>query len=289
MRYVMLGVVAAALLVGCAPTAGPIMPHVVGLQLDAAESSIQSAGYPDDLDVVGGGLFGILDKGNWQVCQQNPPADRAITEKPSLTVERSCTKESAAPSSTGGPKPTSSGGAVPSSTAPAPVESRVAAAPSPSATVTFDWSDFEKRLHFDQTARFEVDDVTIEVKIGAPVRFTPGKDAFVREVYSNLLRDGELREHSAFFPVTISNRSSTKPFDTDFVFSTVREDPPVNHNVEGEIIVHDGDVSGLAYLPQEIAPGQSVTLKDGFSLHNLDRVTYIFKASPTTIEFGAVR
>lgn len=69
------------------------MPDVVGSPLDAAKSDIERAGYGSDLEVLGGGLFGIVDDSAWIVCEQLPAAGEAITKQPRLTVDRSCGDE----------------------------------------------------------------------------------------------------------------------------------------------------------------------------------------------------
>lgn len=97
---------------GCGSPPPKVMPDVVGLQLDTAISDIERAGIKEDPEIIGGGVFGVLNKSNWQVCEQLPKPGEAVAVKPRLTVERSCEQESGAPS-------------------PAPVE----ATPSPSAAV----------------------------------------------------------------------------------------------------------------------------------------------------------
>jgi len=69
------------------------MPDVVGSPLDTAKSDIERAGYGSDLEVLGGGLFGIVDDSAWIVCEQLPAAGEAITKQPRLTVDRSCGDE----------------------------------------------------------------------------------------------------------------------------------------------------------------------------------------------------
>jgi beta-lactam-binding protein with PASTA domain len=69
------------------------MPDVTGQQLDAALSAIESAGFTDDVDVESGGMFGVVDESNWQVCEQSPAAGEPLTSPPSLTVDRSCDNE----------------------------------------------------------------------------------------------------------------------------------------------------------------------------------------------------
>lgn len=86
-----------------------MMPNVVGSPLDTAKSDIERAGFQSDVEVLGGGLFGILDDSAWTVCEQLPAAGETMTDKPRLTVDRSCPDEptaddSAEPSAT--PEPT---------------------------------------------------------------------------------------------------------------------------------------------------------------------------------------
>lgn len=85
-------VAAFALAVGlgaCGSNEAAVMPDVVGQQLDVALSDIERAGFNDDVEVVGGGTFGVVDKSNWQVCEQLPAAGQDV-EEPRLTVDRSC-------------------------------------------------------------------------------------------------------------------------------------------------------------------------------------------------------
>ena len=67
-----------------------VMPEVVGQQLDAALTAIEDAGFEDDVDVGGGGMFGVVDESNWTVCDQTPAAGASITDAPQLAVDRSC-------------------------------------------------------------------------------------------------------------------------------------------------------------------------------------------------------
>ena len=66
------------------------MPEVTGLKLDVALSDIERAGFDDEVEVLGGGTFGVLDESNWQVCEQSPAAGEAVTDSPRVTVDRSC-------------------------------------------------------------------------------------------------------------------------------------------------------------------------------------------------------
>jgi hypothetical protein len=85
-------------LVGCSGDKDRAMPDVAGKKLDAALSDIKQAGFKDDVDVDGGGAFGIIDKSNWEVCEQTPAAGEALTKAPRLKVERDCNKQDDEPS-----------------------------------------------------------------------------------------------------------------------------------------------------------------------------------------------
>ena len=72
--------------VGDASTDAVIMPDVVGKQLDVALSDIERGGIDDEVEVLGGGTFGVIDESKWMVCEQLPslPAP-ASTEPPPST------------------------------------------------------------------------------------------------------------------------------------------------------------------------------------------------------------
>lgn len=97
-------------LAGCGSGKPAVMPDVVGSSLDAAKSDIERAGFGDDIEVLGGGVFGIIDDSNWMVCEQLPAEGKPLTEPPRLTVDRSCdggTDEEPAPESESpAPEPT---------------------------------------------------------------------------------------------------------------------------------------------------------------------------------------
>jgi PASTA domain len=81
-------------LVGCGSDAkDTVMPDVTGQQLDVALSDIERAGFSQDVEILGGGMFGVVDESNWQVCEQLPAAGKPISEEPRLTVDRSCGDE----------------------------------------------------------------------------------------------------------------------------------------------------------------------------------------------------
>lgn len=85
--------VSSAVLVSLAGCSGgdPItMPDLVGMKLDAAKTGVQKAGFDEDVEVDGGGMFGIVVESNWTVCSQEPASGEDITDAPQLTVDRSC-------------------------------------------------------------------------------------------------------------------------------------------------------------------------------------------------------
>lgn len=89
-----LAVVIIVSLAGCGSTQ-KVMPSVVGLRLDIALSDIERAGVKDKVEVLGGGVFGVLDKSSWQVCDQTPAAGVVVTVVPRVTVDRTCNTASA--------------------------------------------------------------------------------------------------------------------------------------------------------------------------------------------------
>lgn len=77
-----------------------VMPDVVGRQLDFALADIEEAGVDEEVDVKGGGTFGIVNESNWKVCEQTPAAGKAVEAAPVLKVDRSCPGDEAAAAAT---------------------------------------------------------------------------------------------------------------------------------------------------------------------------------------------
>jgi PASTA domain len=89
MRY--RGVLAAAILVallagGCGGEANRV-PDVEGKRLDVAQEVLDDAGL--GYEVIGGGVFGVVVRSNWEVCEQRPGAGRRA-KSVDLIVARSC-------------------------------------------------------------------------------------------------------------------------------------------------------------------------------------------------------
>lgn len=69
---------------------GPVMPDLVGRRLDRAKSDIKRAGFDGEVEILGGGVLGVLRESNWVVCEQLPDAGEAMRDAPRLTIDRSC-------------------------------------------------------------------------------------------------------------------------------------------------------------------------------------------------------
>ena len=72
------------------------MPDLVGKHLDVALSDVERAGFGDEVEVLGGGTFGVVNESNWTVCSQEPASGSRISSPPRVTVERSCDSEAGA-------------------------------------------------------------------------------------------------------------------------------------------------------------------------------------------------
>jgi len=95
----MLGLSTVAMLVvvaaGCgagedASSPAVVMPDVTGQQLDVALSDIERADIDDEVEILGGGVLGVVVESNWQVCEQLPAAGEEVAAAPRLTVDREC-------------------------------------------------------------------------------------------------------------------------------------------------------------------------------------------------------
>lgn len=102
-------------LAGCGAGKVTVMPDVSGKRLDVAKSDIKRAGFDDDVEVLGGGILGVIEESNWTVCEQLPEAGAVVTDKPRLTVARSCDDVSTEPNN----EASGESSATPSATAPA--------------------------------------------------------------------------------------------------------------------------------------------------------------------------
>lgn len=67
------------------------MPDVVGERLDVAYSDLEALGVvKDDVEILGGGTFGVVNEENWTVCEQRPEAGSERLAGVRLVVDRTC-------------------------------------------------------------------------------------------------------------------------------------------------------------------------------------------------------
>ncbi|TFV66368.1 UNVERIFIED_ORG: hypothetical protein E4P37_06630 [Bacillus sp. AZ43] len=156
-----------------------------------------------------------------------------------------------------------------------PADVGTPAAPEPTPTETT-WDETrDGDLTFGETARFRStagsNDIPLEITVEAPVPFTPSEAATVLDARAEYaVREGQLYATTVFFTVTVRNLSTSQAFDTDFVFSDVADTGADDQVSE----VRDGDVVGIIGRPQEIPPGGSFTLKDGYSVADATAIEY---------------
>ena len=87
-RVVVVAALLAGLFAGCSGDDRSAVPDVVGRSLDVARRFIENAGY--EVEVIGGGLFGVVVESNWTVCSQRPTAGTSSDDPVVVTVDRVC-------------------------------------------------------------------------------------------------------------------------------------------------------------------------------------------------------
>lgn len=123
-----LALVLVATVSACEAAEDPIMPNVVGTSLDVALTTLEDAGINREPEVEGGGLFGIVEEANWQVCTQSPAAGEAVSGTPQLAVDRECGTDESEPG------PVASESATPEETETAEPETSETPSEAPEAT-----------------------------------------------------------------------------------------------------------------------------------------------------------
>lgn len=254
-------------LAACGGSKPPVMPDVVSRNLDVALSDIERAGFSKDVEVLGGGVLGIIDKGNWVVCEQEPAAGQAIEAKPRLKVDRACGGATPAPAETNTvaatPAPQTTPTALPSPTTPS-------ASPTPTGNpMICETGPFEEPCKFGQTAIYSdhvrSGDVKLEITVGAPVEFTLSKDAIIAY---------DLPPHpvNVYFPITVKNIAPGEPHGTSVLSqATNAQQGPY----DGIREVSDGDVESFALGGVgQLRTGESLTVKEGWSMTTLEGVEY---------------
>lgn len=234
------------------------MPSVVGKHLDVALSDVQRAGVNQEVDVVGGGVFGIVDKSNWTVCEQDPAPGAAVSAAPRVTVERACAGGSSRPSSGGTPK---------SGTTSAPTDQDT------SSETSMDTLD--PTAKFGQMLPFEAyqsgsggGTVNLQITVSRPKPFKP-KDPAAATQAANV-----------YFTVTMKNTGTRdfEPGGSDEAISGLDpSDPGLSEmggrGTDGDWIVPDDD-GFLSGPGTHLAAGASTTYRVGFSVANADDVTF---------------
>lgn len=61
------------------------VPALVGERLDTAKQRLEESRF--DVDVNGGGLFGVLQDSNWEVVAQDPPAGTSLRQGSTVHVD----------------------------------------------------------------------------------------------------------------------------------------------------------------------------------------------------------
>lgn len=94
MRYegVAVAAILAVVVTGCSSDEqAPTMPDVVGMHLDTARTTIEQAGFLEDIVVDGGGALGVVIESNWTICTQSPEPGSALEDAVvSVSVDREC-------------------------------------------------------------------------------------------------------------------------------------------------------------------------------------------------------
>lgn len=253
----------ALMLTGCSESAPPVMPDVVGKQLDVALSDVKRAGFSREVEVVGGGVLGVIDESNWTVCEQVPAAGDLI-DKPRVVVDRECGDATPAPS----PSPTAE-----ARQSPAPIPSTEASAPATpeSASCVTTKLSWDETCKFGQTAIYadtvRSGEVKLEITVGAPVEFELSDDYHI--VYD--LPPGRV---NVYFPITIKNLSPEINSDDIMIHTQATNAQQGEH--DGIREVSDGEVEGFPSF-KGLANGQSVSVKEGWSMETLDGVEYTIR------------
>ncbi len=135
----------------------------------------------------------------------------------------------------------------------------------------------ETHLKFGQTAHFTStagdSNTPLEFTVSTPTRFKLSKDATLYDAKASTVVKGERQPTNVYFVVTVKNTSKDESWDANFVFSDV------TGTGDDEVVssVDDGDIEGLGYLQDggdELRPGKSATVKDGFSVKSADSIQY---------------
>lgn len=145
-----------------------------------------------------------------------------------------------------------------------------APATSPAVSTACD-SSYSTDCTFGQTALYSDTsrdgEVRLEITVGEPIEFRPTADA---RFTNNMATAVDAQPVNVYFPVTIKNVSPELTRESGFVFGDASNSEQGEYDVA---TVDDGDTKAfLSFDP--LAPGQSVQLKNGWSMSTLDGVEY---------------
>ncbi|SDT39872.1 hypothetical protein SAMN04489721_3463 [Agromyces flavus] len=107
----------------------------------------------------------------------------------------------------------------------------------------------------------------LEITVLHPVEFTLSGDAMV---FDNFANQQEAKMMNVYFPVTIKNVSPELTRDDNFVFTRATNVDEGEYDV---LSVSDEEIDSVVQF-EDLAPGQSVELKSGWSMSTLDAVQF---------------
>lgn len=126
-----------------------LMPDVTGSRLDVALSDIERAGIDDEVEILGGGMLGIVDESNWEVCDQVPLGGKPVDGAPRLTVERECNPDEQ-------PESSEESTSAPSESDAVPTTSPEAAAPEPTPEVRSSAAAVEMEAKYEENLALDI-------------------------------------------------------------------------------------------------------------------------------------
>lgn len=238
-------------LAGCdSESSPPVMPDVVGKQLDIALSDIQRAGLDDEPEILGGGMFGILDESNWQVCEQLPAPGESTDEKPRLTVDRECGAKSGEIPESGSegadPDPTENSSPEVTTESPVP-ENSTAAAPLTTETN----SDFASIVELTDYCSPEIE-AFAEKYAGKSLQFDASIDSMMnhgtfKTRYDILVSYGEFNENATPGP-SFQLRDVNTVHDLHFVGDNTPDTIGVGDNIRLTATVEKYESNSCLFL-----------------------------------------
>lgn len=142
---------------------------------------------------------------------------------------------------------------------------------SPETSQICEASSYSEPCTFGQTAIYsdtiDGEEMRLEITVLEPVEFTPSAEA---SFFDNLATEQPALPVNVYFPITITNASPMLTRESSFVFSQATN---VSEGEYDTLSVSDGEISGILKF-DPLAPGQSVAIKNGWSMSTLDGVEF---------------